>query len=74
MLIHPMECMQTAFDPVHVKQGDKRAAQHFGKKGNMLLNVGGHDGDMVDPAGLLLLVHSFKLPCLTLNDDRCYAA
>ncbi len=74
MLIHPMEGMQPAFDSVHVKQGHKRAAHHFGKKGDMLLNIAGHDGDMVDAAGLLLMVHSYKLPCLTLTDDKCYAA
>lgn len=74
MLVHLVECVQPAFYAMHVEQGDKRAAHHLGEKSDMRLNVGGHDGDMVDAAGMLLLVHSFKLPCLTLNDDKCYAA
>ena len=61
VIVHPQEGVEPALHTVHVEQGDQRKTHHFGEKGDMAFDVGGHDRDMMD-AGRML-VHAAGFPC-----------
>jgi hypothetical protein len=52
-VVHPQEGMQPAWNPVHVEQGDQRAAHDLGEEVDVFLDVPGHEGQVVNAGWLL---------------------
>jgi hypothetical protein len=49
-VVQPEEGVKAARHAVHVKQRDERAPHHIGKERDVLLDVGGHEGEVMKAA------------------------
>ena len=53
VIIQPQEGMQPTWNAMHVEQRDQRAANHIREKGDVFLDVAGHEGQVMNAIGRL---------------------